>query len=233
MTCSRGKAHPSAATRTRLFADSAGYCQNPACVEQLFVETAAGEAIHFAEMAHIFAASDGGSRPNANLSKAERGAYDNLILLCAKCHTIIDKAPQDYPEAMIKQWKHDRAERLAYLFGVVTLSSRDEVRAAITPLLTANKVTFEIYGPASEAQFDLESEMPTVWRRKVLGSIVPNNKRVLAILDKNRGLMTGREASTLEAFRQHTDDLVARHVGDADGGLRFPEEMNNMMVNGE
>lgn len=230
MTCCRGKATPNAATRTRLFADSAGYCQNPACAQQLFVETAKDGPIHFAEMAHIFAASDDGPRGTAELTEAERGSYDNLILLCANCHTIIDKAPDDYPDPMIKQWKRDRAERLDELFGVKAHMSRGEVRAAIEPLLTANKVTFETYGPNSDAKFDLESSVPDIWHRKMLGSIIPNNKRVLAILDKNRGLMAGQEFNTLEAFRQHTDDLIARHLAGADGGQQFPEAMNQLMV---
>lgn len=230
MKCSRGEANPSAASRIRLFADSAGYCQNPSCAQHLFVETDKGEPIHFAEMAHIFAASDDGPRSNVNLTDAQRGSYDNLILLCANCHTTIDKAPEDYPDAMIKEWKRDRSERLADLFSVRAFLSRGEVRAAIEPLLTANKVTFETYGPASDARFDLESDVPVAWRRKMLGSIIPNNKRALAILDKNRGLMSGQERTTLEAFRQHTDDLIARHLADSDGGQRFPEAMNQMMV---
>lgn len=230
MKCSRGEANPSTATRIRLFAESAGYCQNPSCAQQLFVETDKGETIHFAEMAHIFAASDGGPRSDVNLTDAERGSYENLILLCANCHTTIDKAPEHYPDTMIKQWKRDRSERLADLFGVRAFLSRSEVRAAIEPLLTANKVTFETYGPSSNARFDLESDIPVAWRRKMLGSIIPNNKRISAILDKNRGLMSGRELTTLEAFRQHTDDLIARHLADADGGERFPEAMNQMMV---
>ena len=70
--CSRGRANPSANTRIRLFANSAGYCQNPACARALFVETAKGDAVHFAEMAHLFAASNVGPRANTNLS--EEGA---------------------------------------------------------------------------------------------------------------------------------------------------------------
>lgn len=231
--CSRGEANPSAATRTKLFADSAGYCQNPDCAQQLFVDKAKGEPIHFAEMAHIFAASDDGPRSNASLTDAERGSYDNLILLCANCHTTIDKAPEHYPDAMLKQWKLDRAERLAALFGIKALSSRAEVRAAIEPLLTANRVTFETYGPGSDAKFDLESDVPVTWRRKMLGSIIPNNKRILAILDKNRNLMSDQESTTLEAFRQHTDDLIARHLANADGGQRFPDAMEQMMVSND
>lgn len=184
---------------------------------------------HFAEMAHIVAASDDGPRANRKVSVAERGAYENLILLCAKCHTIIDKAPDAYPEHMIQQWKETRAERLAALFGVVAYQTRAEVLAAITPAMEENKVVLDTYGPASEARFDPESEAPLAWRRKMLGTIIPNNKRIAAILDKNRHLMVGNEPKTLEVFRQHTDDLVARHLEGVFGGQMFPKPMNAMM----
>ena len=59
MGCSRGAATPDAHTQRRLFAASAGYCQNPNCANALFVD-AAGKSIHIAEMAHVFSASDGG-----------------------------------------------------------------------------------------------------------------------------------------------------------------------------
>ena len=230
MKCSRGEANPSAATRIKLFADSAGYCQNPDCARHLFENTATGEPIHFAEMAHILAASDEGPRANTDLSGADRGSYDNLILLCAICHTKIDKAPDDYTDAMIREWKRERAEQLAALFSVKALASRGEVRGVIEPLLLANKVTLETYGPGSEARFDLESDGAVVWRRKVLGGIIPSNKRILATLDVNRALMSEEERKVVEVFRQHTDDLIARHVADADGGERFPEAMERVMT---
>ena len=43
MVCSRGAASPDAHTQRRLFASSAGYCQNPGCANELFLD-AAGEA---------------------------------------------------------------------------------------------------------------------------------------------------------------------------------------------
>jgi hypothetical protein len=230
VACARGKAQPSPETRIRLFADSAGYCQNPGCAEHLFVDTGKGEMTHFAEMAHIVAASDDGPRANRKLSAAERGAYQNLILLCAKCHTIIDKAPDAYPEDVIRRWKETRAERLAALFGVVAYQTRAEALAAITPAMEENKVVLDTYGPGSEARFDPESEAPQAWRRKMLGTIIPNNKRIAAILDKNRHLMVRNEAKTLEQFRQHTDDLVARHLEGVFGGQMFPRSMNAMML---
>ena len=230
MKCCRGDANPDAGTRIRLFADSAGYCQNPNCVQRLFVETSNGKTIHFGEMAHIIAASKNGPRSSLKLISKERGSYENLILLCANCHTKIDKAPHEFTDDTIRQWKRTRAERLVSLFGICTYTSRDDVRIAIEPLLQANKLTFEEYGPSSEACFNLESETPSVWLRKVLGSIIPNNKRILAILDQNRKLMVGHELRTLEEFRQHNDDLIARHVANEDGGMKFPEAMDRIMV---
>lgn len=181
-------------------------------------------------MAHIFAASDDGPRGNSALSEAERGAYENLILLCAICHTLIDKAPNDYPDTLIKRWKIDRADHLAALFGATHLPSRDAIHKAIEPLMTRNKVTLDTYGPNTSAKFNPESEAPAIWKRKVLGVIIPNNKRILAILDKNRDHMSNKETVTLEEFRQHTDDLTARHLEDVTGGRRFPRAMNRMML---
>ena len=102
MPCSRGAASPNAHTQRRLFAASAGYCQNPGCSNELFIN-ASGKSIHVAEMAHVFAATDGGPRTNRALSEEERGSFENLVMLCANCHTMVDKAPEAFPDsAMLK-----------------------------------------------------------------------------------------------------------------------------------
>jgi len=96
MSCSRGAAAPDRNTTFRLFAASAGYCQNPACHRPLFVSVGT-DRIHIAEMAHILAASNQGPRAVNTMSAAYRGSFDNLILLCANCHIVIDKAPTNFP----------------------------------------------------------------------------------------------------------------------------------------
>jgi len=62
--------------------------------------------------------------------------------------------------------------------------------------------------------------------------ILPNNRRILALLDANRALLTTIEHRTLELFRQHVDDLEARHVNEDEGGggTRFPPEVQNLFV---
>lgn len=229
MACSRGAAAPDLITQKRLFAASAGYCQNPACGRELFID-ADGKAIHVAEMAHVFAASDAGPRANPGLTEADRGDFENLIVLCANCHTVVDKAPDAFPDAMMFAWKRGHAAKLAAIFGITVLGDRADARAVVEPLLAENRAIFERYGPHIEAARNPESGAAERWKRKMLVRIIPNSRRVLALLDANRQLLERDELSTLELFRQHIDDLEAFHIeGTREDGSRFPAGMAEIL----
>jgi hypothetical protein len=230
MTCGRGQASPDRLTQLRLFATSAGYCQNPGCQRDLFLDTGS-KRIHIAEMAHVFAATDDGPRANTRLSEKERGAFDNLILLCPSCHTLIDKAEVDFPPHLLAAWKRDSKAQLAKIFGARPLATRDEVLGAIRPLLRENKAIFDEYNPNREYKDDPESEMARLWQGNMRSRIIPNSRRILAILDANSSHMTESEETTLELFRQHVHETEARHLTDIVEGFqrRFPLEMLHMM----
>lgn len=228
MTCSRGKASPDAHTQRRLFAASAGFCQNPNCSCPLFVDTAS-RPIHIAEMAHIVAAGDSGPRANLNFSEEERGAFENLVLLCANCHTTVDKAPDAYPDEMILNWKRETEKKLLQVFGTVKFNDRCQAREAVAPLLAENRAIFDNYGPHIDAADNPESGAAERWKRKMLSRILPNNRRILSILDVNLHLLEKAEKSTLEEFRQHIDDLEAFHIEglNADAS-RFPIQLEKI-----
>lgn len=231
MACSRGAASPDAHTQRRLFAASAGYCQNPSCPNELFVE-AGGESFHIAEMAHVFAANDGGPRSNPQLLKVERGAFENLVVLCANCHTKVDKAPDAFPDSMMLGWKREHSNKLRGLFGAVQLEDRAAARQVVEPLIAQNFAIFQQYGPHIEAALNPESGAAEQWKRKMLTRILPNNRRVLAVLDANRPLLRDGEKQTVERFRQHIDDLEAFHIeGSRQDASRFPEELSKIMEN--
>lgn len=64
----------------------------------------------------------------------------------------------------------------------------------------------------------------------MLTRILPNNKRVLALLDANRTLLQGDERNTLELFRQHVDDLEAFHIENLkNDAARFPSAMASVL----
>jgi len=231
MGCPRGKASPNAHTKLRLFADSAGYCQNPSCLERLFVDT--GEKnIHIAEMAHVFSASDDGPRGDTQLTAEQRGSYENLILLCANCHTTIDKAEEDYSDELILEWKYNHTLKIANLFGVTTCESRRDARNMIEPIFQENSAIFDAYGPMGEARFNPESDIPELWLIKVRSHILPNNRKILAILDANREYMSSDEVSVLEIYRQHVDDFESKHIGEYYvGGVQFPAKLSKILEN--
>jgi hypothetical protein len=159
-----------------LFAASGGYCQNPRCSRGLFIDYSE-KSIHIAEMAHVFAANDKGPRANTALGEEERGAFENLILLCPSCHTIIDKAPEVYPDRVILGWKRTHAEKLRSLFGVTNYENRSDARAEVEGLLRENRQIFEDYGPHIEDAGNPESGAAERWKRKVLQKIIPNNSK--------------------------------------------------------
>lgn len=231
MACSRGKASPDKLTEKRLFASSAGYCQRPGCTTHLFLDTGS-KVIHVAEMAHIFAANDYGPRAKPEMAAEERGAFENLILLCPTCHTTIDKAPEDFPDETVIGWKREHERKLAGLFGAQVFDSRSETLAAIKPLMRQNRMIFDQLNPDLEYRFNPEAEEAAQWKYKMVQQIIPNSRRILSILDANTGLMTDEEEDTLELFRQHVYDLEARHVARIYIGARarFPtQQMAKMM----
>jgi hypothetical protein len=182
-------------------------------------------------MAHVFAANDKGPRGNSELSEQERGDFDNLILLCPRCHTVIDKAPEIYTDKVVLGWKRTHAERLRSLFGVTAFENRGEARAAIEGLMRENYQIFKDYGPGIEDAKNPESGAADRWRRKVLQKIIPNNRKVLAQLDANARFLSKDELGTVEQFRQHIDDLEARHIEDyREGASQFPKEMSRILV---
>jgi len=183
-------------------------------------------------MAHVFAANDGGPRANPNLSVEERGAFKNLVVLCANCHTMVDKAPDAFPDTMMLEWKREHANKLQGLFGAVKFGDRADARQVVEPLLAQNLAIFQQYGPHIEAARNPESGAAEQWKRKMISCILPNNRRLLAVLDANRHLLNYNEKSTLELFRQHVDDLEAFHIEDnRQDASRFPEDLSTILGN--
>ena len=228
MACNKGRVTPSSVTKLRLFADSAGYCQNPDCLSALFRDID-DDTIHIAEMAHVISAGDSGPRADDTLSDDDRAKYDNLILLCPTCHTIIDKAEDKFPEDVITRWKQEHVNRIADAFGLTKLDSREAVREMIEPILRENHLIFDKYGPMTEERFNPESTMPAQWKRKIKSNIIPNNRRILSICNINSHLLEENELETLELFRQHIQDFEAKHLENVmENGMQFPNKMDQL-----
>jgi hypothetical protein len=82
---------PSSSTIKRLFAVSGNRCAFPKCTAGIVV----GDTV-IGEVCHIKAASRNGPRFDECQTPEERHGFDNLILMCANHHTVIDADDEAY-----------------------------------------------------------------------------------------------------------------------------------------
>jgi len=101
---------PSQAAIKRLFAHSGNRCAFPKCGTPIVQE-----ATVVGEICHIKAASPRGPRYDREQTAEARHSYDNLILLCANHHTIIDDDPEAYTVERLIKMKADHEGRSAAL----------------------------------------------------------------------------------------------------------------------
>lgn len=100
-------ANPTQATIRRLFATSGNFCAFPGCGRHI-VDPDTG--IILAEICHIHARNPAGPRYDPSQSEKIRNGYDNLILLCADHHKIIDASPQGFPAETLRGLKESHEQ---------------------------------------------------------------------------------------------------------------------------
>ena len=99
----------------RLWAASAGRCN--ICNTSLLRDETTGVVVKAGEKAHIVGVSDGPRSPRGQeeLPLEERNKAENLILLCEKHHTEVDKKVDEYPRERLLEIKREFEERVFFL----------------------------------------------------------------------------------------------------------------------
>ncbi|MCY1032172.1 HNH endonuclease [Corallococcus sp. BB11-1] len=213
-----------------LFAKSAGYCQNPICNAELFRFFEDGEVASIQELAHIVAQSVDGPRGASGLSPGQRDGIDNIILLCPSCHTLVDKKPKSFPVKLLHEWKAEHEQRVAALFVAAKCKTRVALNQELAPLFRQNRSIFEVYGPTSERADLLVTDMAGMWKQQVLHRIIPNNRKISALLRQNRHLLKKPELDAVDKFFLHQEGFEFNHLS---GGKNkdvplFPRELTKL-----
>jgi hypothetical protein len=133
-----------------LFARAGGRCEFDGCNEYLLEHHLTLTEGNFAQFAHVVAFSENGPRGKGN---RPYNIHDisNLILLCPRCHKLIDDESEKYSRATLEGYKKRHEERIYHVTGlgpdqktsVLVLKSRigsqtvatpfDQILEAITP----------------------------------------------------------------------------------------------------
>ncbi len=221
----------SAKTKRLLLARSGGYCQNPACRRDLFVFFQNGDGTSLEELAHVIGRSKQGPRGRSDLEVGKRDEYENIILLCPTCHTLIDKSPSQFSVETLHEWKRSHEDTIRRTFLVPVYDTRDDLASAVHQLLRRNRAIFRQYGPHSEHAMDPLSDAADAWRHHVIADIIPRNRQIADLLSENEHLLSEEEKEVLDKFVLHQQAFERNHIsGDKTSTAPlFPDEMNTIL----
>lgn len=102
-------------TELLLWVRAGGRCEFDGCNEYLIAHHVTQRKGKYGEVAHIVAFSDAGPRGDAE-RPSEIHEVDNLMLLCHRCHVLIDRErPDDFPVDVLRKHKIEHEERILRL----------------------------------------------------------------------------------------------------------------------
>jgi hypothetical protein len=221
-----------------LLARCGGFCANPDCRSpDLFPAVDQEHVPTVAEMAHIIGQSRAGPRGDDPLPESDRDRYENIVLLCANCHKLVDamKLMGTYTTELMRGWKARIEERIRNAVGVPRFDDRPELSERIAALLRKNRGIWRNYGPESDYASDPFSDAPETWRRLVRSEVLPNSREILRLIDANARHFSPSELEIIEDFRAHVYGFAQNHLsGERPVDVpRFPRAMNDIFAGNE
>lgn len=101
-----------------LFTRAGGRCEFDGCSEYLLEHHVTFEEGNFAEAAHIVAFSEKGPRGEFQTRPDDIHDLSNLMLMCQKCHKLIDDNPDKFSKETLDAYKKNHEEQILYLTGL-------------------------------------------------------------------------------------------------------------------
>lgn len=212
----------------KLWGLAAGRCSKPGCGDECVKFLDATNPTIIGEMAHVIA-----KRPDGPRGIPEGGAdsYENLILLCPTHHTEIDKAPEGvFTVEVIHEWKRAHEQQVKDSFRSPRFSNRKDLAMAIKRLLVKSKSAWAQYGPESnEAARNPLSNLHEIWTLRKLDTVVPNNRRIVQMIEFNQELIDINDYSVAAKFVEHAEGFERNCYVRTEGVPRFPIDFEGLI----
>lgn len=179
------------------------------------------------DMAHVIAYKKDGARGD---EKAEYdNSYENLILVCPKCHRIIDHNPNLYSSEVLlakkQTWESNVDSALEVKF-----ETQSEAMRKVVALLEENHEVWLQCGPESKiARSNPRSNMADYWTLRKLDTIVPNNRAIIRIVDAFISKIPDKLKSLFCKFKEHARMFEQGCYSPLDNPLRFPKGFDKEM----
>ncbi|NKC13839.1 MAG: HNH endonuclease [Gammaproteobacteria bacterium] len=210
-----------------LWGRAAGKCSNPDCEQDLTELIETGDGFNIGEMAHLVAKKPDGPR---GVPGGGDDTYANLILLCPSCHRRIDKAPDgQYPVKMLLEWKSTHEQRIRNTGRGAKFQSREQLFKAVVRLLAENGAIWRDLGPSSDTALeDAGSNLYKLWNLRKLDRIVPNNTKVINMIESNADFLSSNEWEVFCKFRTHAGAFESNQYHRLDSYPLYPQEFEEI-----
>ncbi|MHA2179984.1 MAG: SAVED domain-containing protein [Promethearchaeota archaeon] len=136
----------------KLIADSGGRCNFPGCGEKVIYEYEDDTFVKIVEFCHIIGESSRGPRGHPSKSELMKKDPENIILLCANHHKIIDNNVDEFSVDTLKkmkishtQWVNERLDGLKEAVWTLILHSGN-ITGTGAPNLDKELISQDFYG---------------------------------------------------------------------------------------
>lgn len=130
-------------------------CTAPDCDRKLIARD--GETI-VSKICHIEGAAPNGPRYNIGMDDDQRRHFDNLILLCDECHSIVDNPENEarYPVPLLREWKKQHESKRTYSY----FSERPSLLSTVITAISDIELDVETETlPTSLEAFEIETKI--------------------------------------------------------------------------
>ena len=108
-------------------------------------------------------------------------------MLCLDCHKVVDELDHRFTVEEMQSWKATHAGKITSLFAIPNIQDERILLIEVNDLLEENGAIYRECGPYSEKVLGgLGGDGVKVWKKRCLDTILPNNRKIIAMIEKNK-----------------------------------------------
>jgi hypothetical protein len=109
--------------------------------------------------------------------------------------------------------------------------SFNELKVFVKPLLLENGAMWRTFGPKSKtAQADPGSNLHMIWTLRKLDRIIPNNRKMINVIEANQQLLNTAALEAFVEFKVHAGAFEANQYGRVDSYPTFPKSFSEIFM---
>jgi hypothetical protein len=125
----------------------------------------------------------------------------------------------------MRDWKAGREAEVEAAGNNFTYANVRELKLQVATILWENHELFVTLGPKSEiAESDPGSDAFSLWEARKLDTILPNNRRILNIVERNKALLDIEDLKSFAKFRVHALAFEKQQFGRTEYYPTFPQD---------